>query len=185
MMAFTHATGDDTDDALVPRSIVEADDAALLRAGFVHQQRRVQSHFAFDFASLSIEFIQLAGKPSRLAHLGAEQTPDAHGHVGQPARRVQSRGDGKTEILGSHCPQITPGDLRQGPDSRTRQSGAHAPQSLVHQDSVVEIQGHDISDGTQSHQIQPIDEFRGSQASPARRNRPPTVGRAPGLERSR
>ena len=36
VVAFPHAPGDDTDDALMPRSIVEADGATVVGAGFIH-----------------------------------------------------------------------------------------------------------------------------------------------------
>ena len=91
---------------------------------------------------------------------------NTHRHVGQPACRVQSRGNGETEILGGHCAQVATRNLRQGPDTRTRQSGSHAPKALVNQDSVVEVQRHDIGDGTQGHQIEPIRKSGGGQASP-------------------
>ena len=55
-------------------------------------------------------------------------------------------------------------------------SESHAPKALVHQDSIVEVQGRDIGDSTQGHQVKPMREFGWSHAAP----REETVSREEG-----
>ena len=108
MVALTHPTRDDPDDALMPVLLVDADRHVVANLAVQHAGRFVD-HAGFDVAALTVDPVQPLGKGPGRAVVVRQEALNANGHILEPAGGVESWTDGEAKILGAQGARRTSG----------------------------------------------------------------------------
>ena len=153
--ALAHAAGDDADHALMPTGVIDADRAAALLGGR-HQRLGVLRHHLLDATPHDVQLVKAGGQGAGFGQVGSQQALDADAHVLQAAGGVQARRQGEPQVRGAQARRRTPSHFHECGQARPRPAAAHSAQAVVCQDAVVAVQRHDVGDGAQGDEIEPM-----------------------------
>ncbi len=165
-----HARRDQSDDALVPVLVEEADGARRLDPVAVERGESVDLHVALDVAPLAVQLVQLPRQLQRAFEAFRGEALDADRHVGQAPGRVDARTDCEAEIHRARRAGVLARHLEQ-----RRHAGMQAPvadplQPLGDEDAVVAVEAHHVGDSAEGDEVEQRVELRlrGRREPPAR-----------------
>jgi hypothetical protein len=154
---FADAGGKDADHALVPIGVEQRQSPGepfQIKGHGGQQVLGLGFHVLFNGSAFSVEGVQLAGQSQGFVLAVCQQAGDADAHVIQSPGGVEPGADDKTEVGRANLLVIPAGHFQQRQDARPGFALAYPPQALLDKNPVVVVQGNNVGDGAQSHQVQ-------------------------------
>src|SRR5688572_2621352 len=150
-----YARSQNTNDALMPGGIEQTQAVGgsrlsllvrqVLTWQYIPQQcERTGMHVCFNFPPFTVERVKLKRYLQSIRFVVRDEAVNAKRHILQPSCGIQSRPQCKTQIVGGGTQEIALCNLQQGINSCAAASIANAPQSMMHENSIVIIEFHHI-----------------------------------------
>ncbi len=150
------AAGDDADDAWMPAFAGDDDQrrAAVARRLFGYPRQRVLQNRALDPLAVAIELIEFARQRRGLGGVVGRQQAGAETGFPHPSAGIDPGTEHEPRVVDVRR-LVLAGEVGQRPNAGVGPHGHHL-QSLHHEGAVDAGQRHQVADGSERHEIQPL-----------------------------